>query len=227
MSFLDDVEKAKGVKQRAIEEEDSEYFYPMIFPYRDGKLFGIVTCKSIDKFEALNICNLMRVSFATSMTLILDGYMKRLGTNDENEARKAMENYRAGELQRKAEQEGALETGEVVETLTCLHMDDSGCQLYNSPYVHERGSKMIFWRPDWGGEMQAEGNIADAMRKIFETKPLIDSSEELKRTATIFKFEPERERFHCGRAAFHIMKNEGHTVEDFISHEHPEWFSED
>jgi len=227
------VEISKDMKKSLVESGNLPHLCPMVFPEKDGVIYGVVSAPDVEKEQAFRAAAILRAAFADTLTMTYDAHMHRemplKGETIEDAKKDFRDRFPPGSMQKMAEA-GACEARLITEVLVCQRIDsDTKMIMVNIPYYHEKGTDVIIWESgleieDGKEGQRIEGNLANALRRIM-TEQRMDVQNVMKHLGEIFPdYSEERKTFHTARGVFRFLEEHfKYSVKDLITEKHPEW----
>jgi hypothetical protein len=138
--------------------------------------------------------------------------------------KKFLEDYEYGDMQKACDEEGACETGQISDCLSChLINDQLEGEVQMMPYFyHGKGGVPFEWRDHKGvGEkpqkpddegVRFEGIIPDSLKQIMSATPRV-AEMNLQKVADAIGLPPDRQQFHTDRAVFRLMDSQGYICQ--------------
>jgi hypothetical protein len=210
-------------KESMVRKEPKYDIPPMIEAWRGDHLLSLMV-QDVDRDEGLKAFGLVCAMQPSVVTFTTDTHQTQSPTNP-----KTGERWKEHEMQNLCDNEGACDTGVLIDALMSVAMTPDGhAAMWTSPYHIHEADRKVMWAPHeglhfeeepvvWeagkegvaaisGGEIQ--GLVADRMRQAFSRAPEMNATLTLLGNLTGFT-DPQLRSMHRDAAMLHLIDDQG------------------
>ncbi len=223
----DIIDGIKAQKMLIVNGTDRGDMPPLALAFRDKYLISLAMAPKIQKELGLYAAAILKSAFDPDAIMLVTDAHVALSKKSDTVA-DFQKRYPRGTMQKMCDEQGACETGEITDCLTCNRIFRNGVQeMVVLPYSYHGKGTTFKWLPTdddmlsmttAGGTGRLGGDIPDTLTEIMTKERLMIDDPRLQ--PLIRAFGPENRDallYRTGRAAERMLREQDFTVMDMPS----------